>query len=269
MGGMDEQHIERMPAEEVQGWLPYYAKVEFEGRGFPVAHILPPEYECYLRLFHPLSLSSGGVLSDPRTWRSVAEDAGLTFHGELEWNSLRPHVGATVQRVPGQFMAFLTPRSDGTSAGGSIVVAPGTAEPAPAGPASVSDTSTRWPLEGTIGEPARSRLFALLAEETTGQQVFFYYGIGAMSVVGRGFLFRAPANAIEAVQLLANDDVTPRPFPIPGPEYVWPVDRSWMVMIDYDLVSTYIGCNADLAERLLEDDTLELLPVTLQTRLVY
>jgi hypothetical protein len=79
MGGMDEQHIERMPAEEVQGWLPYYAKVEFEGRGFPVAHILPPEYECYLRLFHPLSLSSEGVLSDPRTWRSVAEDAGLTF----------------------------------------------------------------------------------------------------------------------------------------------------------------------------------------------
>ncbi|MFD7442971.1 hypothetical protein [Streptomyces sp. NPDC059909] len=39
-----------------------------------------------------------------------------------------------------------------------------------------------------------------------------------------------------------------------------------MVTTDYDLLSTYVGCSAQTSELLLADDELEILPVTLQTR---
>jgi hypothetical protein len=52
-----------------------------------VSRILPPGYERYLRLFHPLSLSSDGMPCEPRTWQSVAQDAGLVYHAELQWDN--------------------------------------------------------------------------------------------------------------------------------------------------------------------------------------
>jgi hypothetical protein len=178
----------------------------------------------------------------------VADEAGLIFHAELQWDILRPHVEAAAQGVPGQFYAFLAER-------------PGETSPA------TSAERGRWPLEGTLGEPARSRLFGLLADTARGQQVYFYYGVAASFLCLKDLLYLAPADALEAVQLLANEEVTPNPFPLPGPEYVWPVDRSWVVATDYDLVSTYVACDARLAERLLADDTLEMLPVSLETRI--
>jgi len=137
----------------------------------------------------------------------------------------------------------------------------------PSGASPEHDSGRRWPIEGTLGEPARSRLFGRLAEATGTQRVFYFYGIGATVVAGKYFLFEAAADELEAVQQLANAKVEPEPFPIPGPEYVWPSDRSWIVITDYDLVSTYIACDANLAALLLRTDGLELLPVTLETRI--
>jgi hypothetical protein len=51
-----------------------------------------------------------------------------------------------------------------------------------------------------------------------------------------------------------------------GPEYVWPVDRSWVVNTDYDLASTYLACSQATATALDEDPVLEILPVSLDTR---
>jgi len=37
-------------------------------------------------------------------------------------------------------------------------------------------------------------------------------------------------------------------------------------MTDFDLTSTYVACRSELAERLLADEVLEVVPVSLMTR---
>jgi len=54
---------------------------------------------------------------------------------------------------------------------------------------------------------------------------------------------------------------------VPGPEYAWPKGRAWVLNSDYDLSSSYVACDGALAGALQEDKRLELLPVTLDTRI--
>jgi hypothetical protein len=63
------------------------------------------------------------------------------------------------------------------------------------------------------------------------------------------------------------DDTEHRWVNLYGPQYIWPLDRSWVVMTDFDLESTYVACDATLAERLLGDDVLEVLPVELTSHI--
>jgi len=254
--------ILELSPDDARSWLPYYVNPYTDEPGVRLSRILPSGYESYLRLFHPLALSDDGAMREPRTWKSVAEQQGLVFHAELQWGNLRPRMEETAHGVPVEFFAFLGGSGDAEARGRS-----GVWSPDPSGASPEHDSGRRWPIEGTLGEPARSRLFGRLAEATGNQRVFYFYGIGATVVAGKYFLFEAAADELEAVQQLANAKVEPKPFPIPGPEYVWPSDRSWIVITDYDLVSTYIACDANLAALLLRTDGLELLPATLETRI--
>ena len=260
--GVKKPDILELTTDDARTWLPYYVNPHTNEPGVRLSRILPSGYESYLRLFHPLALSDDGVTREPRTWRSVAEQQGLVFHAELQWDNLRPRMEETAHGVPVEFFAFLGGSADGEPRGRS-----GVWSPDPLGTSPEQDSGRRWPIEGTLGEPARSRLFGRLSEATGNQRVFFYYGIGAMGVTGKDWLFEATADELKAVQQLANAKVEPKPFPVPGPEYVWPADRSWIVITDYDLVSTYIACDANLAALLLRTDDLELLPVTIETRI--
>ena len=48
-----------------------------------------------------------------------------------------------------------------------------------------------------------------------------------------------------------------------GPSFWWPADRAWFVSTDIDISSTYVGGSAELAERLLADELLEVFPAEL------
>lgn len=65
-----------------------------ETRTHRLAELLPAGYEAYLRLFHPFlpwGIDPQEVaLGDRRTWRSLADETGARFHGELQWDTLRP-----------------------------------------------------------------------------------------------------------------------------------------------------------------------------------
>ena len=50
------------------------------------------------------------------------------------------------------------------------------------------------------------------------------------------------------------------------PEYVLPQDRSWILNCDYDLTSTYIGMNDEIADRVLVSPGIEAIDVQLSTR---
>jgi hypothetical protein len=52
-----------------------------------------------------------------------------------------------------------------------------------------------------------------------------------------------------------------------GPNYVWPQDRSWVIVSDMDLVSTYVGTHAPIVE-LLAQTSLEVVSVELTDPLI-
>jgi hypothetical protein len=245
---MNTTGVAPLSTGSLETWLLQLHSAQPKGIGVQVGRLLPQGYPRYIRLFHPLSLSDDGVRCRPRTWRSVADAAGLVFHPEVQWRLLRPRIEGTFAGQTTTALAFLQESE-------------GKADP---------DQLGRWPLEGTIGEPSGSRLFDLLAQVAGTQQVYFYYGTAASFLCLKDMLFRAPMTAYRAVQELADRAVAPPTSDgvrVPGPELVWPEDRSWVVATDCDLVSTYVACDERLADLLASDPLLEVLPVTLATRI--
>lgn len=53
------------------------------------------------------------------------------------------------------------------------------------------------------------------------------------------------------------------------PEYWWPDDHRWCVCSDYDLTFTLVGATRQVCQQLLEDETLECIEVTPETRVDY
>lgn len=117
----------------------------------------------------------------------------------------------------------------------------------------------RWQTEeGALDDRSRRALSRCLAGVTGDQAVFFAYDLAALCRGEEEPLVRRSTLAdLETVREAVADAVGTS-----GPEFWWPQDRSWVVTSDYDLLSTYVGCSARTAERLLGDDELEALPVT-------
>ncbi|MFK0257904.1 hypothetical protein [Streptomyces sp. NPDC090445] len=120
-----------------------------------------------------------------------------------------------------------------------------------------------WLTEaGALDDHSRQALARVLAGVAGDQAVWFAYDLAALCWGEEEPLVRrSPLAHLEAVREAVADRVGTS-----GPEFWWPQDRSWVVTSDYDLVSTYVGCSAETAEQLLEDEVLEALPVTPRTR---
>jgi hypothetical protein len=116
--------------------------------------------------------------------------------------------------------------------------------------------------EGELHPAPRQALFAHLAAHSR-EPVFVYFGLGAR--LGGPLLYRAECGAVETVKEVAAADIDDRG--LKGPEYVWPADRSWFVLTDYDSVSTYLGCDEELASRVLSDPAIEALVADLDDRI--
>lgn len=228
---MKDPVVESLPIGVEERWLLDLQYAPSDLPGFRVDRLLPARYERYLRIFHPFlpwHTEAAGFSPDRNpTWRSLAIDAGVNFDPEIMWDSLKPILGG----------------EDG---------------PRP-----------YYVTEGNLDEPARTRLFGVLADASGEASTFFYYGLAAMICGAGAQLYLAPCRAFRAVEDRAAADVR---LPINwqdlyGPEYIWPQDRSWVVATDYDLLSTYVACDAALAERLLADTVLEVLPVELTSHI--
>ncbi|MFG3285468.1 hypothetical protein [Streptomyces sp. NPDC048111] len=116
---------------------------------------------------------------------------------------------------------------------------------------------------GQPDERTRRALVRVLAEATGAQPVFFAYDLAAvLSGSDEPMVRRSSLDQLEAVR----EEMTAELGGAEGPEFWWPEDRSWVVTSDYDLLSTYVGCSATVAERILGSDEIEALPVTLRTR---
>jgi hypothetical protein len=192
-----------------------------------VAELIPPFFDRYLRIFHPFLPSD-----------TNGPDETLPPGPVRTWASLAEEAGAVFH--PEIVWYSLLPALGGRD-----------------GPRRYGVT------EGNLDDPARSSLFRRLADAAKGQSLFFYYDLAAIVRGGVPLLYQGRADTNIEVQKLADADVGAS---LPGPEFLWPADRSWVVNTDYDLTSTYVGCNAALAEAILADPTLEALEVSLTTR---
>jgi hypothetical protein len=118
--------------------------------------------------------------------------------------------------------------------------------------------------EGRLEDPTRATLFGLLAGR--GQEATFLYVLAAV-VGGRSALaYRAQITAVSRVLAIAATDMDVAEPYAPSPEFVWPDDRSWVLNTDYDLTSTYLACDGNLAAAVLSDGEIEAVRVTRQTR---
>ncbi|SOD98881.1 hypothetical protein [Blastococcus haudaquaticus] len=117
--------------------------------------------------------------------------------------------------------------------------------------------------EGEFHPVPRRSLFEHLSVRAAGP-VFFYFGLGAM--VSGPLLYRAACDAVDSVKGVAASDTSDPD--LKGPELVWPPDRSWFMYTDYDCVSTYVGCDEELAGFVMDDPEIEALGADLGDRLV-
>jgi hypothetical protein len=114
--------------------------------------------------------------------------------------------------------------------------------------------------DGELREPARAALFAILARVSTDRVAYFLFNLPRLVIGLAPLLLRGPVDSIEEAK--RSEDVG-----IGGPDFVWPLDRQWVLCADYDLTSSYLACPADVAAELTSDPGLEILPVTRATRI--
>ncbi|WP_406507929.1 hypothetical protein [Streptomyces sp. NBC_00212] len=129
----------------------------------------------------------------------------------------------------------------------------------------VPGSTPRW--QAWTGQPdewTRRAVVRALTGSGQDQPVYFAYDLAALlwggskPVIRRSSLSRLEAVRKEVGVGLGGTDE--------GPEFWWPQDRSWVVTSDHDLLSTYVGCSAEVAERILADGEIEALTVTPETR---
>ncbi len=125
------------------------------------------------------------------------------------------------------------------------------------------------PAEGHLPVPVAQRLTAVLRRHTTTPDEC-WYGVWA----GFGWFAQsdAPTPALPTTRLLGRDHLLLRgpielaeanTAPEPAEQSVnlwWPADRSWCVVTDIDLMSTYVGGSAACVDELLSAPDLEVVP---------
>lgn len=194
-----------------------------------VAELLPDGYAHYIRVFHPF------LPADPRNPDLISPGPSRT------WRSLAEEVGAV-------YHPQITWRSLIDALGGEQ-----------------AENRPYWVSDGRLDEPARSALFALLARDETRPATYLYYLSGIVRADGP-LMYRAPLAYHRQVQAAASEIFGEDPDDAPGPEFVWPIDRAWVVNTDYDLVSTYVACDDALAESILNNVDIEAQPVSRSMR---
>lgn len=113
---------------------------------------------------------------------------------------------------------------------------------------------------GPAGDRVRAHLDAALARVTSPDMPINLYYETAAATDGRpSTLFIVALSDVAEVR--SNFVYRGTKNPIPGPEWSWPADRSWLVHTDYDAVATDIYGPVELSDLILADEVLQALPL--------
>lgn len=196
------------------------------GEGYRLTEVgLPAGYERYVRIFHPFvpwEAKPEDLVPPERrkTWREMAQAAGVQYHAELMWPSLE--AALPLQHDRREFAVF-----------------------------------------GELDLATRRALTAVLSGAGGNAPAFYWWTLTAVINAKDPVVLTAGVADVEQVMTYAREHdlaVTD------NPEYIWPADRSWVVMTDWDLTSTYVACDDGLAAALVADSKLEGIEVPPATR---
>ena len=197
-------------------------------RGNVVAALLPPGFERYLRVFHPFV-----------PWD--ADPDAVSVDERRSWEEIASEAGV-------RFGPTLTWRQ--------------LEEVLPLSPDGQSRPWAVW--EGTLDRATSAALLGSL-NDPPSTSYFFAFGLAAIVAVDehRPLMYKASSldawgDVVERVRKMGVRAATP--------EYVWPIDQSWIVCTDYDLTSTYMAASHHVAERVMQHPVIEAVDVHLNTR---
>ena len=187
--------------------------------------MVPSGFDAYVRVLHPLRTEHGS-----ERWADRAARNGRIVHPEMQLHLISRPAG-TAERLPGSY------------------------EPGPG-------------FDTELGESLRLVLATILrSHTTTPDHCWFCYweGRGGLDDQGVAERVELPARryllAEGAVEAAGRSSV-PRPVDC-GPNLWWPDDRAWVVASEIDYAWTYVGGSYELAEELLAEQRLEVLPAKL------
>lgn len=200
-----------------------------------VGSVVPEGFDAYARVFHPASRLVDGT-EETVSWQEVAKANGRVGHPGMEWTG-----------ITGSWKFFHGESQPGV-----------------------------WDVEphlGSLTVAHAARLTSLLAPHTkTPQRCWFavWEGYGALLVSRKA---KVPKVKLpQRDMFLMSGALTAATTPLdPSPlgqlaNLWWPEDRAWCVASEIDLMTTYVGGSAACIEDLLGDDTLEVMPVSIDQR---
>lgn len=208
--------------------------------GGSVASIVPPVFEAYARVFHPVD---GPV---PR-WSDVASHNGRIAHPEMQYHLIRCRPGEVPPEddLDDGFNDLIEcsgscPRPElGTLAG---LLAPHTATPDECWYAA-------WEGWGQMGAGRRVLTTSGQGAPLPGICPPEVFDGPRLSLPGRAYvvLHGAVADAVEVYDLLDQQ----------SPSLWWPADRAWCVATEVDFGWTYVGGTAEAVGDVLAEAALE------------
>jgi len=220
-----------------------------------VGSVIPEGFEAYVRLLHPVETGLHGR----ETWRDVARRNGRIVHPEMQFHWISRPLGAEPP--------------DGYDRGNG-------------------------PSWGSLPLPERMILVGILGQYTTRADTC-WFGVWEghdplehepdveWQSAGSPGALRAPVArrrsrplppALPAVELphrryhLYRGQLEKALSPLPfdqSPNMWWPDDRAWFVATEVDYAWTYVAGSLLLADALMSDDRLEVLPARLEDQPFY
>jgi hypothetical protein len=208
---------------------------------YTVAGLASRDYPAYVRILHPAFAVDG-----PVAWRSVADAVGGTLHPSVQWPKLERKIEATIARD-------LRLRTD---RGGFA------------------------PNEGDFPIPLMRSLFPVLAAHTESSVCVAAYWVGWQGVrTWPAPRIRIPerrddweyalfsgtlTDILEQREMGCDDDLWgwsdgPLEF---SPNFLWPLDRAWLLSTNVDFDSTVVGGSDGLIADIRSQGELETVPVS-------
>jgi hypothetical protein len=119
------------------------------------------------------------------------------------------------------------------------------------------------PSEGILTKEEISELISLFKPYCNTDNCYFYYDSLVFGEIEQTALYQGQIS--ELMELVDNEKMT---FGY-APTYIWSSDKKWCINSDYDLSFSVIGCNREIADKLLSSSLLETIEIDINTRIDY